>query len=168
MIITVFDTYLDDAEPIAIFAIEDGSDEEMETALNEAMKNYPNAKSIQVIDTRPCTCGNCEENSAEKLDLCAKWTEAEVIVDGALYELSSFIHDDPDEIERFAEWISQMKFEGRCCSGPEELWEIYMYPHFCDRPDQRDDDDDQECVCRQYDLDHKPYWTNEKKAEENA
>jgi hypothetical protein len=96
-----------------------------------------------------------------------KWTEAETIVGWNLYDLSSFYGDDPDEVERFAEWINQMKFEGRCCAEPDELWEIYLYPHYCDRPDKRKDDDNTECVCRQYDLDHKPHWTNEK-VEENA
>lgn len=98
-------------------------------------------------------------------DLEVKWTEGEVLVDGTCYDLSSFYWDDPDEVENFQGWMSQMQFEGRCCSGPNELWEIYIYPHYCDRPDKRDENDDTECVCRQYDTDHKPHWTNEKVAE---
>jgi hypothetical protein len=85
-----------------------------------------------------------------------KWTEISHVIDGIEYDLSSFNEGNDNERELAFEFVEQIKFEAKIAAGPEELWEIYIYPHSCAMDDQ------EECICRQYDLVHKPEWTNEK------
>lgn len=99
------------------------------------------------------------------LDVPPKWVEVELIIDGALYDLTSGYCDSPDDMEQVKEWVEQNKLEARICAPEKELWEIYSYDHACIRPDLLENPEDYECVCRQYDTVYGPTWTNEKMKE---
>lgn len=94
------------------------------------------------------------------LDVPPKWIEVELIIEGALYDLTSGYCDSPDDMERITEWVEQNKFEAKLCGSEKDLWEIYSYDHTCIRPDLLENPEDYECVCRQYDSVHGPAWTS--------
>lgn len=60
-----------------------------------------------------------------------KWYEISHKIDGAEYDLTSYIADDADGWEHAVDWVQQVKLEFRIAAGDDELWEIYTYPHKC-------------------------------------
>jgi hypothetical protein len=80
-----------------------------------------------------------------------QWYEITHHIDGALYDLTSYINNDADGEELAAEWVQQVKSEFKIAAGDDELWELYVHPHHCNRKEIR-------CNCTQ-DKNTKAEWS---------
>ena len=73
-------------------------------------------------------------------------------------EVSVVVYGAEDAFEAFATVEEAEDYayqQSQCLPDIAVEWDVYLLPHWCEQ------DSDEECVCRQYDVSHKPMFSSE-------
>jgi len=67
-----------------------------------------------------------------------------------------YLGDSKEDVDSRADAMEFVQFNKADAKHESETVEIFVLPHY----HRFDDETHNECNCRQYDNDHKPYWSN--------